>query len=102
MFTFTFKCVNKCNYGTFCSNDWTIVFSAIEEEKDENDKKHHFVSKYIKISIITFGILTLTLLLLLITREIYKHCRNSAPRGNHQNPPDTPDMDNIYTSITEC
>ena len=76
--------------------------SANEEKKEENGKNHHILSKYIKILIITFGILTMTLLLLLITREIYKLYRTSAPRGNHQNP-DNPDMDNtIYTSITEC
>ena len=78
-----------------------ISISANEEEKEEIGKNHNIVSKYIKISIITFGILTMTLLLLLITREIYKLYRSSAPRGNHQNP-DNADMDNIYTSITEC
>ena len=79
-----------------------ISISDNEEEKEENGINHNIVSKYIKISIITFGILSMTLLLLLITREIYKLYRSSAPRGNHQNP-DNPDMDNtIYTSITEC
>ena len=75
--------------------------SANEEEKEENGKNHNIVSKYIKISIVPFGILTMTLLLLLLTREINKLYRSSVPRGNHQNP-DNPDMDNIYTSITEC
>ena len=68
---------------------------------EENNKKRHVVSKYIKISIITFGILTLTTLLLFITRLIYKLCRISAPRGNGQNPSDTPDVDDIYNEITE-
>ena len=86
---------------SFCSNDWNIAISAKKEEKEENNKKHHIVSKYIKISIITFGILTLTTLLLFITRLIYKLCRISAPRGNGQNPSDTPDVDDIYNEITE-
>ena len=68
---------------------------------EENNKKRHVVSKYIKISIITFGILTLTTLLLFITRLIYKLCRLSAPRGNGQNPSDTPDVDDIYNETTE-
>nr|XP_022302681.1 protein draper-like [Crassostrea virginica] len=104
--------VHGCNLTTECRDEYggqqncsKHIFTknpgtpSNEEEKEEND---HIVSKYIKILIITFGILTLTLLLLLITREIYKLCRNSAQRGNHQNPPHTPGMDDIYTSITEC
>ena len=86
---------------SFYSNIWNIAISANEDEKEENFKQQNIVSKYINISIITFGILTLSSLLLFITREIYKHCRISDTRGNRQNPFDTPDVDTIYNEITE-
>ncbi|XP_078340437.1 uncharacterized protein LOC144617700 isoform X1 [Crassostrea virginica] len=87
---------SSCHFLSGCSNN-----ASKKEEKEENNKKQHIVSKYIKISIITFGILTLTTLILFITRFIYKLCRISAPRGNGQNPSDTPDVDDIYNEITE-
>ena len=60
--------------------------------------KRYLLYKYVRISMITSGILISISLLLLIAREIYK----LSLQGNRLNPRDTlntVDMDNINTNI---